>query len=319
MSEIQTVGLIGRFGGASGASNPELFRTISSIIVWLTESGYDVRVHNDTINDFKERFNDAGNWCSDPSKIIRARTDQLNACDVVVVVGGDGTMLHAVHTLDHPALIGVNLGRVGFITDIPSKHAGAVVRDLIRHPEFGKVRQFGLLEGIAYKAGYKENEDFEFIVDRILNEFSITRATSKLLELEVFINHAHAFHVRADGLLVSTPTGSTAYSLAAGGSIMAPGEDLLQIVPMMPQTLAHRPLIVPGRDRVIKVAVKQGLAKVEADGREMGRLDVGDEINIYYSSDRVTMLKSPGYSYYDTLRTKLNWHLEAGTKPHENY
>jgi NAD+ kinase len=313
------VGILGRFGGASGASNPELLKTIQSIICWLEDNLQPIYVHEDTIADFADTFANAHTWSNSPQQIIPADDDLLNECDAVVVVGGDGTMLHAVQVLNGPVLIGVNLGRVGFITDIPAKHAGGTVRDLIQDPSLGKLRGYSLLHAVASRDGWPDKRNaFHFCAERVMNDIVITRDTSKLLELEVFVRKAHAFHVRGDGLLVSTPMGSTAYSLAAGGSIMAPGAEMLQIVPMMPQTLAHRPLIVSGDDLYVRIEVKNGVAKVEADGKNVGTLNKGDQIEIQYD-ETVQILRSPSYSYYDTLRTKLNWHLEAGTKPHENY
>lgn len=315
MSSFTRVGLVGRFGGAKGSSNPALWQTMAEIIqsLYAVNNLYQLCVDQKTWLAFKDEFDEIVKH-HNKRFIVPVDTDFLNGqCEVLIVVGGDGTMLHVAHTTPKPILLGVNLGRVGFITDIPAQNACWMVSELIADPEIGKLRECGLLEAIA-----SDNKSTLFYMNRVLNEFHISRATSKLLELNIYIDDAFAFHVRADGLLVSTPVGSTAYSLAAGGSIMAPSCDALQIVPMMPQTLSHRPLIVSG-DKTIKLEVKSGVAMVEGDGQESGtHLQEGAFINIRYSAEKIRMLKPASYSYYETLRTKLNWHLEAGTKPIDN-
>jgi NAD+ kinase len=318
MSSFTRVGLVGRFGGTKGSSNPALWQTMAEIVnsLYVVNKLDYLYVDEDTFESFREEFTELTR--NHHRHFVTSATKKImnENCEALIVVGGDGTMLHVAHTTPKPILLGVNLGRVGFITDIPAQDACWMVSELIANSEEGKLREYGLLEANAI-AGQGKHKIFS--MNRVMNEFHISRATSKLLELNVYIDDAFAFHVRADGLLISTPVGSTAYSLAAGGSIMSPKCDTLQIVPMMPQTLSHRPLIVSGESE-IALEVKSGIAMIEGDGQDNGlnTLYEGAFINIRYSAEKIRMLKPSSYSYYETLRTKLNWHLEAGTKPIDN-
>lgn len=313
---MKKIGLISRFGGAVDAAQPvELTRVMDRVLGAVSGSFNELLVHESTLKNFKAHFEQRceNDYYLHTLKLIEASYEAMCSCDVVIVIGGDGTMLNAIHMIEGPSFIGVNAGHVGFLTDIEANHAHKSVIEILLEQNVYKERSLGLLDGVVMMQGRAKKDLPTRTISRVVNEFNIVRNDSKLLELDVYVNEAFAFNMRADGLLISTPAGSTAYSLAAGGSIIGPGLDVLQIVPLMPQTLAHRPLIV-APDKFVRIIVKAGSAKVEADGVERDKLEKSDVLVVKFSGEHARLLKPADHSYYATLRNKLNWHLTAGTR-----
>lgn len=216
--------------------------------------------------------------------------------DVLVSIGGDGTMLGAareVVSFGIP-LIGVNQGRLGFITDIAlDDQAYHKIESMLKGMRIEEERSLLYVQG-----------------QTALNDIAIQRAGSKMLELELSIDNRFAYRCRADGLLISTPTGSTAYNLASGGSIVAPCAKVFTLTPILPQSLANRPLIVEDSS-ILEVKIVANDAVVLADGLDIMRLSPGVSLTIKKNKDSSKFWHpEKDYNYLETLRTKLGWHRQ---------
>jgi NAD+ kinase len=230
--------------------------------------------------------------------------------DALVVLGGDGTLLAASRLLDRTVpLLGVNFGSLGFLTEIGLSDLyptlAAVLDGAYEHEE----RR--LLHAVAHRAGKDD------IAADVLNDVVITKAgPSRIIELEVQVDGEFVSAFRADGLIVSSPTGSTAYNLAAGGPIVHPSLAATVLTPICPHTLAHRPLVV-GDACVIDVRLRdaRGVEVYTAfDGQQSFALADGDGVTVTASPRRLRLVKVPGRRYYEVLRTKLKWGEPGATR-----
>ena len=229
------------------------------------------------------------------------------ACDIAVVVGGDGTMLGIARQLarhDTP-LVGINQGRLGFITDIALGDFEAKLSAILagEHDE----EQRTMLEGGVERDG---KTIFECVA---LNDVIVSRgATAGMVELRIEIDGEFVAQLRADGLIVGSPTGSTAYALSAGGPILHPAIAGWVLVPIAPHDLSNRPIVVPDRGEVQVVIVAGRDASVNFDMQSLTSLAHGDRIRVRRSADRVRFLHPRGWSYFASLRGKLHWALGSG-------
>jgi NAD+ kinase len=224
------------------------------------------------------------------------------ACDIAVVLGGDGTMLGIARQLarhDTP-LVGINQGRLGFITDIALDEFEAKLGAILAG-DYGE-EQRTMLEGGVERAGATI---FESVA---LNDVIVSRgATAGMVELRIEIDGEFVAQLRADGLIVGSPTGSTAYALSAGGPILHPGIAGWALVPIAPHDLSHRPIVVPD-SREVQVEIVAGRdASVNFDMQSLTSLMHGDRIRVRRSAHRVRFLHPRGWSYFATLRGKLHW------------
>ena len=239
--------------------------------------------------------------------------DDFTVCDLVsigkqadlaVVVGGDGNMLGAARVLSrfNIHVVGVNRGNLGFLTDI---HPDEVVQqmDLIYNGET-MVEQRFLLEVEVYRHEQLKSNN-SAVNEVVLHHGKVAHMT----EFEVFIDDQFVFSQRSDGLIVATPTGSTAYSLSGGGPILMPHLDALTLVPMFPHTLSSRPIVVDANSttsmRVSKANVDS--VQVSCDSHIVLPALPGDEIRVRKSNDRLSLVHPAGYSYFNVLRKKLGW------------
>ena len=224
------------------------------------------------------------------------------ACDIAVVVGGDGTMLGIARQLarfDLP-LVGINQGRLGFITDIALDEYRPALQAILEG-EYDEERR-ALLEGGVRRDG---TTLFESVA---LNDVIVSRgATAGMVELRVEIDGVFVAQLRADGLIVGSPTGSTAYALSAGGPILHPGIAGWVLVPIAPHDLSNRPIVVPDAGEVVVEIVAGRDASVNFDMQSLTSLAHGDRISVRRSEHRVRFLHPRGWSYYATLRSKLHW------------
>jgi NAD+ kinase len=224
-------------------------------------------------------------------------------CDIAVVVGGDGTMLGiarevARHNLP---LVGINQGRLGFITDISATHWREALGPMIAGDYEEEHRS--MLEGAVWRDG-------EAIFHGLsLNDVVVSRgATASMVELRVDIGDDFVANMRADGLIIATPTGSTAYALSAGGPILHPSIGGLVVVPIASHTLSNRPIVLPDGGEV-RVGIVQGKdVSANFDMHNIASLLLGDQIRVRRSAHRVRFLHPRGWSYYATLRRKLRWY-----------
>ena len=224
------------------------------------------------------------------------------ACDIAVVVGGDGTMLGIARRLarhDTP-LVGINQGRLGFITDIAfGDFEGAL--GAILAGDYDE-EQRTMLEGDVERDGKTIFDGFA------LNDVIVSRgATAGMVELRIEIDGEFVANLRADGLIVGSPTGSTAYALSAGGPILHPGIAGWVLVPIAPHDLSNRPIVVPDTGEIAIEIVAGRDASVNFDMQSLTSLAHGDRIHVRRSAHRVRFLHPRGWSYYATLRSKLHW------------
>jgi len=237
------------------------------------------------------------------TKIAREEREMRSESDLVLAIGGDGTVLKAARMLSGAPtpLLGVNLGGMGFLTATTHAEAKKFLDRALRGEYHAEER---LLLAVRLVRGGKE------ISRRIvLNDVVIARgALSRLVGLETFIDDEYLVTFLADGLIVATPTGSTAYSLSAGGPLVSPDTDAIIITPICPHMLTNRPLIVPSR-RMVRVAVSaRGHDNtLTFDGQRGESLRDGDEVVISGYGEKLTLVVSPEKSYFHLLREKLHW------------
>ncbi|GHD31117.1 NAD kinase [Halioglobus pacificus] len=224
--------------------------------------------------------------------------------DLVIVVGGDGSLLGAARTLARSdvAVLGVNRGRLGFLTDINPDDVHAQVGAVL-DGEFTHEKRF-LLDAKVMRDGA--------VVGRAdaLNDVVVNSGTSaQMIELELYIDDTFVYRQRADGLIVSTPTGSTAYSLSGGGPIMHPALDAVVLVPMFPHALSSRPIVVDGNSEIrIDVLSRNRIhPPVTCDGQVNMTARPGDSVVIRKKPEKLTLLHPVGHSFYASCRDKLRW------------
>jgi NAD+ kinase len=225
------------------------------------------------------------------------------SCDITVVIGGDGTMLGVARELaryDMP-LVGINQGRLGFITDITVGQVREALAPLVAGDYEEEHR--AMLEGDVLRDGARIFEGLS------MNDVVVSRgATAGMVELRIDIGEEFVANLRADGLIIASPTGSTAYALSAGGPILHPGIAGWVLVPIASHTLSNRPIVLPdsGEVRISIVAGRD--ASVNFDMQSLASLQHGDQIHVRRSAHRVRFVHPRGWSYYATLRRKLRWY-----------
>jgi NAD+ kinase len=228
-------------------------------------------------------------------------------CDLAIVVGGDGTMLGIARELarHNLPLVGINQGRLGFITDITVGQFREALAPMIAGDYEEEHR--AMIEGGVWRDGERIFEGLS------LNDVVVSRgATASMVELAVNIGDETVANLRADGLIVASPTGSTAYALSAGGPILHPGIAGWVLVPIASHTLSNRPIVLPdgGQIRIEVVAGRD--ASANFDMQSLTRLLHGDQIVVQRSAHKVRFLHPRGWSYYATLRRKLHWYSGGG-------
>ncbi|MGL6258223.1 NAD(+) kinase [Vibrio sp. WXL103] len=226
------------------------------------------------------------------------------SADLAIVVGGDGNMLGAARVLSRfdICVIGVNKGNLGFLTDINPDDFETTLTEVLRGEYI--VEDRFLLETEIHRHGQIKSQNAAFN-EAVLHPGQVAH----MIEFEVYIDDSFAFSQRSDGLIVATPTGSTAYSLSGGGPILSTSMNAISLVPMFPHTLSSRPLVVDGYRR-IKLVVSpenRGTQEVSCDGQISLPVSPGDEIHIYRSPNILKLIHPKDYSYYRVLRNKLGW------------
>ncbi len=230
--------------------------------------------------------------------------EQLGAqCDLAIVVGGDGTMLGFAREMARfgVPLVGINQGRLGFITDLSIEKFRETLAPILAGDY--EIEQRPMLEGTVWRDG---QSIFEGLA---LNDVVVSRgATASMVELRIDIGGEFVANMRADGIIVATPTGSTAYSLSAGGPILHPSIAGWLLVPIASHTLSNRPIVLPDTGEVRMEIVAGRDASVNFDMQSLASLLHGDRITVRRSAHRVSFLHPTGWSYYATLRRKLRWY-----------
>lgn len=223
---------------------------------------------------------------------------------LVIAIGGDGTMLYAARLVaEHGVpLLGINRGRLGFLTDVSPDDMLERVDDVLagRFNEDPRT----LLDAVLERPGHPAAQM------TALNDVVVQKAgTGRMLDFETAIDGRYVNTHRGDGLVIATATGSTAYALSCGGPIIQPDLGVLVLAPICPHTLSDRPVVVPGAARIeVRLLPRpDARAQITGDGTSLGELEPGDRLAISPSMHRVTLLHPPGYDYYRLLRSKLHW------------
>jgi NAD+ kinase len=291
-SKFPRVALIGKYqtvaSGASGASSRKVLEEVAN---YLHDQGCEVFLEHDTARNT--------GISGYPALSVPAIGEQ---CDLGLVVGGDGTMLGIGRQLAHYGvpLIGINQGRLGFITDIPFHNFKSTLTPMLRG-DFEEDHR-SLMHA-------KVMRDGRCVYDALaMNDVVVNRgASSGMVELRVEVDGRFVANQRADGLIIATPTGSTAYSLSAGGPLLHPTIPGWVLVPIAPHTLSNRPIVLANATEIAIEVVAGRDASASFDTQSLASLLHGDRIVVTLSQHRVRFLHPKGWSYFDTLRQKLHW------------
>jgi NAD+ kinase len=289
-SQFRHVALIGKYP-ASGAASGSTRAALEDIAQFLSAQGCEVSIERETASHADLQ----GHATLDAAGIGAH-------CDLALVVGGDGTMLGIGRQLapyDIP-LVGINQGRLGFITDIALDGYRAVLAPMLRGA-YDEDRR-SLMHARVIRDGH-------CVFDALaMNDVVVNRgATSGMVELRVEVDGHLVANQRADGLIVATPTGSTAYALSAGGPLLHPSNPGWVLVPIAPHTLSVRPLVVNDAGEVSIELVAGRDASANFDMQSLASLLHGDRITVRRSEHQVRFLHPQGWSYFDTLRQKMHW------------
>ena len=247
-------------------------------------------------------------YISEPDKDGDQRydfSDMPGDIECVLVLGGDGTLLQAARELlqRHIPLLGINLGTLGFLTSAEKSELPKCLDSVL--DDSCSIYERMMLEGVAYHGSEKIQMNIA------LNDVIIARAGfSRLVELKIYVNGELLSIYNADGIIVSTPTGSTGYSLSAGGPIIFPQTNVIVITPICPHSLQARSLVVSGEDRImIEIGRRRKTQKEEAmvtfDGRSAQELETGDRIEIYKAQETTQLIRLKGRSFYQVLQNKI--------------
>jgi len=289
---FRQVALIGKYHAAVPPSAAAAARAaLEDIAHFLTSLGCDVVVEHDSAA--------AIGVTGYPMLDVASIGDQ---CDLGLVVGGDGTMLGIGRQLarhDVP-LIGINQGRLGFITDIPIDQYRTVLPPMLAG-EYEEDRRT-LMHARVVRDGH-------CVFDALaMNDVVVNRgATSGMVELRVEVDGHFVANQRADGLIVASPTGSTAYALSAGGPLLHPSNPSWVMAPIAPHTLSNRPIVLPDACEIAIEIVSGRDASASFDMQSLASLLHGDRISVRRSQHKVRFLHPRGWTYFDTLRKKLHW------------
>ncbi|MBE0483251.1 MAG: NAD(+) kinase [Bacterioplanes sp.] len=231
-------------------------------------------------------------------------------CDLVIVVGGDGSLLGAARALAkyNTPVLGINRGRLGFLTDISPDDTMVEAVQAVLDGEYMVERRF-LLDAEVKRDGNPIGSA------SALNDVVLHPGKSaRMIAFDLYIDGQFVYNLRSDGLIVSTPTGSTAYSLSGGGPIMHPRLDALVLVPMFPHTLSSRPIVVGGESEIkVVVDASQGLyPTVSCDGQNHVSCAPGDSITIRKKAHKLKLIHPKGHNFYEICRTKLGWASNLG-------
>lgn len=287
MAEFSTIGLIGRLGGDRAVY------TLKRLIKFLERESKHVLLDDNLSRVLPDHACEA---------VSREQLGQR--ADLVIVVGGDGSLLGAARSLARHKVpvLGVNRGRLGFLTDISPDDIDEKVSEVLA----GKfMMESRFLLDMAVTRNGKPVGQGDALNDVVLHPGQFIR----MIEFELYIDGQFVYSQRSDGLIVSTPTGSTAYALSGGGPIMHPRLEAIVLVPMNPHTLSSRPIVVDGNSE-IKILIgdhNTTSPHVTCDGQTHVVAEPGDEIHIHKKPHRLQLIHPLNHNFYETCRTKLGW------------
>lgn len=244
------------------------------------------------------------------------RMDETELCgsaDLVIAIGGDGTMLYASRLAREPGtpILGINRGRLGFLADVtPDEMITSV--DQVLHGDYSRDSRL-LLESRLVKQSGEESTAFA-LNDVVLKR----RETGRMVDFSTRVDGNFVNTHSGDGLIVATPTGSTAYALSCGGPIISPQLDAVVVVPVCPHTLTDRPIVIPANQSIEVRLLERDETKaaVTVDGHAVGEIVPEDKLIISAAGKRVTLVHPPGYDFYGILRSKLFWGRDNRKRDH---
>ena len=283
--DFRTAALIGKY------QSPEIADALLDLASFLKSRGLAVLVEEGTASSIGANGNTVAAY-----EAIGAQAD------LAIVLGGDGTMLNAARRLaEHEVpLVGVNQGRLGFMTDIARQDMIPSITALLEG-KFSREQRF-LLDVEVLRGGQRAMQTLA-LNDVVVNKGDIGR----MIELEVRVDGEFVYLLRADGIIVATPTGSTAYALSANGPILHPAVPGIALVPLCPHALSNRPITVCDQSRIEISLPQPHDGRIHVDGQLRFDAYAGDCVRIGRSRHQVTLLHPPGYSYLAMLREKLHW------------
>ncbi len=283
--QFKTIGLIGR------PDTPTLADHIQSLIAFLATRKVAVLLERST--------------ATQTGIGVSAALELKQLCsqvDLIVVMGGDGTMLSAAREVapHNVPMVGINLGRLGFLTDIPITDTLNMFGGILDGDYTSEKRL--LLNAQVMRAG---KQVFATVA---LNDVVVSRgAMGSMIEFEVYVDELFVYNLRSDGLILATPTGSTAYALSAGGPILHPHLSAFTLVPISPHTLSNRPIVLSSESEVSVKLIRGKNARVNFDVQSFFDIQAGDEVFVKAHANPIRLIHPKGYSYYAMLREKLHW------------
>ncbi|MGB8337772.1 MAG: NAD kinase [Burkholderiales bacterium] len=283
--QFKTIGLIGR------PDTPTLADHIKSLMQYLATRDVAVLLEKNTSTQTGIGANTALE--------LKHLCGQV---DLVVVMGGDGTMLSAARVVApfNIPMVGINLGRLGFLTDIPMQDTQAMLGGILDGDYTSEKRL--LLNAHVLRGG---KQVFSTIA---LNDVVVSRgAMGSMIEFEVYVDDLFVYNLRSDGLILATPTGSTAYSLSAGGPILNPHLSAFALVPISPHTLSNRPIVLSSESEVTVKLIRGANARVNFDVQSFFDIHDDDEVFVKANDNPIRLIHPKGHSYYAMLREKLHW------------
>ena len=276
------VGIIGK------RNNTEVYSIVSDLVKWLDEKKVEYIVDSEL-----------GHNLNLENSVKQA--DIPKHVELVIVFGGDGTFLSVskqVNEFDIP-ILGINSGGLGFLTEFTVKELYPIMDKII-------VDEYEIEErGMISASVFKKNKKFGNY--KVLNDLVINNEVSRIIDLAIYAEGSHITTFKADGIIFSTPTGSTAYSLSAGGPIVHPTLPVTLITPICPHILTNRPLVVSNEMEITVKVLTEGSSYMTLDGQETIKFDLNDEIKLKKSDSTVKLVKSPFRDYFSILKTKLMW------------
>lgn len=277
------VGIIGK------RNNTEVYGIVSDLVKWLDEKGVDYLLDSELGKNLKLK------------KSVK-QADIPKHVELVIVFGGDGTFLSVskqVNEFDIP-ILGINSGGLGFLTEFTVNELYPIMEKIVK--EDYEIEERGMLSASVYK------KDKKFGSYTVLNDLVINNGkVSRIIDLAIYAEGNHITTFKADGIIFSTPTGSTAYSLSAGGPIAHPTLPVTLITPICPHILTNRPLVVSNEMEITVKVLTEGSSYLTLDGQETVKVELNDEIKLKRSESTVKLVKSPFRDYFSILKTKLMW------------
>ncbi|EKD73264.1 MAG: hypothetical protein ACD_45C00382G0003 [uncultured bacterium] len=283
---FKNIGIIGRVRTST------IKETLSTLINYLHTLKLHIYIEEETAESLNEK---------NLTVIPREKLGQH--CDLLIVVGGDGSLLHAAHIAvnqDLPVL-GINRGSLGFLTDILPTELDKI--QAVLQGEYTIEKRFLLTSSIELHGNNLGQDDS-------LNEVAIIPdVVPRMIEFEIYIDDRFVCSQHSDGLIIATPTGSTAYALSGGGPILHPQLDAIVLVPMFPHSLSYRPIVIEGNQRIHVIISPNNItsSQLNCDGRSNIRAPAGCRITVRKKPQPLHLIHPIDYNYYETLRSKLHW------------